>query len=73
MMIITENIFVNHQSFFVKFFGLIVFSQAVVHSCQAVITCCYRGMIFTENLFANLKCFFVKNFGFIVFSYEVVH
>ena len=38
---------------FVKFFGLIVFSQAAVHYCQVAITCCYNGMIFTKNFFAN--------------------
>ena len=35
-MIFTKSLFSNYQCFFVKFFGLIVFSQAVVHQCQVV-------------------------------------
>ena len=31
LMFFTENLFPNRQCFFVKFFGLIVFSQAFIH------------------------------------------
>ena len=65
------NLFANCQCFLEKFFGLIVFSQAVVHFYQAVLTCCYISMIFTKNLFANRQCFLEKFFGLIVFSKAV--
>ena len=48
-MIFTKSLFSNYQCFFVKFFGLIVFSQAVVPQCQVLMTCFYIGMIFTKK------------------------
>ena len=72
-MIFTKSLFSNYQCFFVKFFGLIVFSQAVVHQYQVVITYCSVGMIFNKNRSANRQYFFVKFFGLIVFSQVVVH
>lgn len=40
--------FSNRHCFSVKFFGLTVFSQALTHWCQVVITFCYNGITSTE-------------------------
>ena len=34
-----QKSFTNRQCFFVKFFGLIVFSQAIVHLCKVITLC----------------------------------